>query len=117
MQGKETFQSSACCKSCNHAIAVTSNVLKCCITIGLFVKMLNGHYGKELVDSPRVWKALEKGEVAVIFVCQQFVQPHQFFWNLFQSVGNGVDLACDAPINAFNLCACFQVNQSVAEEV
>ena len=99
------------------SIRVTSDVLQGCRTVGTFVQTLDRHNREYLVDSPRVRQRLEEREVTEIFIRQQFRQSAKFIGSMLQPACNLVHLTHNGPVKALNLCTCFQIHDSMTEQV
>ena len=99
------------------SIRVTSDVLQGCRTVGTFVQTLNGHNREYLVDSPGIRQGLEQREVTEIFIRQQFRQSAKFIGSMLQAACNLVHLTHNRPVKTLNLCTCFQIHNSMTEQV
>ena len=99
------------------SIRVTSDVLQGCRTVGTFIQALNGHNREYLVDSPGIRQGLEQREVTEIFIRQQFRQSAKFIGSMLQAACNLVHLTHYRPVKTLNLCTCFQIHNSMTEQV
>ena len=99
------------------SIRITSDVLQSCRTVRTFVQALNGHNWEYLVNSPRIRQGLEQREVTEIFIRQQFRQSAKFIGSMLQPACNLVHLAHNRPVKTLNLCTCFQIHDSMTEQV
>ena len=99
------------------SIRVTSDVLQGCRTVGTFVQTLNGHNREYLVDGPGIRQGLEQREVTEIFIRQQFRQSAKFIGSMLQAACNLVHLTHNRPVKTLNLRTCFQIHNSMTEQV
>ena len=99
------------------SIRVTSDVLQGCRTVGTFIQALNGHNREYLVDSPGIRQGLEQREVTEIFIRQQFRQSAKFIGSMLQAACNLIHLTHNRPVKTLNLCTCFQIHNSMTEQV
>ena len=101
----------------NLTITVAGDVLDSGVTGGTLVKTLDRHDGEDLVYRPRVAEALEQGEVTEILVCQQLVNLHQFLGDMFQTLGECVDLMTYTPVHCLYFSTCLQIDNTMREKV
>ena len=99
------------------AIRVAGDILQGCVARRPFGKALNGHYGEQLVDGPRVGEALEQREVAEILVGEQLVDIAQLFGHVLHLLGERIDFMAYAPVHALNLGTGLEVYDAMREEL
>ena len=101
----------------NLAVGVTGNILQSSRAVRFFIQPLNRHNREYLVYRPGIRQRLEQWEVTEIFIRKQLGQSSEFVRRMFQAFGNLINLTCDRPVQAFNLCTSFQVDNSVTEQI
>ena len=101
----------------NFAVRITGYILQGSRTLRFFIQSLNRHDREYLVNCPRVRKWLKQREVTEIFIGKQFGQSTEFIGCMLQTGCNLINLTCNRPIQTLDLCAGFQIYDSMTEQV
>ena len=101
----------------NLAVRVASDVLQGGIAVWSLVQSLNGHDGEDLVNRPSVRQRMEQGEIAEVFICQEFVQRMELLRHMLHRMHQRIDFPSHCPVHPFNLRTGAQVQHAMREEV